>query len=100
LAAYQGQVKRWVGWAMVGLGAFILNYGIFGMAWFENSFIHEGWNKFLEKIAPKIAESEALESALKIPEGRGGIIPWLVLSATIVSVVVWNYWKNKAIIKK
>ena len=102
LAAYQGQVKRWVGWAMVGLGAFILNYGIFGMAWFENSFIHEGWNKFLEKIAPKIAESEALESALKIPEGRGGIIPWLVLSAAIVSVVVWNYWKNKNkdIIKK
>ena len=102
LAAYQGQVKRWVGWAMVGLGAFILNYGIFGMAWFENSFIHEGWNKFLEKIAPKIAESEALESALKIPEGRGGIIPWLALSATIVLVVVWNYWKNKnkAIIKK
>lgn len=102
LAAYQGSVKRWTGWAMAGLGAFILNYGIFGMAWFENSFIHQGWNKFLEKIAPKIAESEALESSLNLPEGRGGIIPWLVLIGIIVAIIIWNYWKNKnkAIINK
>ena len=95
LVAYQGSVKRWTGWAMAGLGSFILNYGIFGMAWFENSFIHEGWNKFLEKIAPKIAESEALESTLKIPEGRGGIIPWFVLLAVVAIIILWDYIKRR-----
>ena len=89
-------VKRWTGWAMVGLGAFILNYGIFGMAWFENSFIRQGWNKFLEKIAPKIAQIRSVkESSLNLPEGKGRNNTLAQLLAVIASIVVWNYWKNK-----
>lgn len=95
IVLYQDKVKKWVAWAMVGLGAFILNYGVFGMAWFEKSIIHEGWNKFLETVAPKIAESEILESSLQIPEGRGGVLPWISLAGIIGIIIFWNFINKK-----
>lgn len=90
LAAYQDKVKRFVAWALVGLGAFILNYGAFGMAWFEDSIIHQGWNRFLEISFPKIAESAAIESSLNLPEGMGGVIPWLSFAGMIGSIILWD----------
>ena len=48
VSEYQEKVKRWIAWSLVGLGAFILNYGMFGMAWFEDSIIHQAWNRGLE----------------------------------------------------
>lgn len=90
LPLYQDKVKRWVAWALVGLGAFIFNYGLFGMAWFEDSIIHQSWNRFLEITFPKIAESPAIESALNLPPGRGGIIPWLSFAGIISAVILWD----------
>jgi cytochrome c-type biogenesis protein len=90
LSNYQERVKRWVAWALVGLGAFIFNYGAFGMAWFEDSIIHQGWNRFLEKIFPRIAESSVIESSLNIPPGRGGLMPWLVFAGIIGIIILWD----------
>lgn len=90
LSDYQNRVKRWTAWGLIGLGAFIFNYGIFGMAWFEKSIIHQGWNRLLEIIFPKIAESAVLESSLNIPPGTGGIFPWLMFSAIISIIIIWN----------
>jgi len=90
LSTYQDKVKRWVAWALVGLGAFIFNYGFFGMAWFEDSIIHQGWNRFLEIIFPKIAESAAIESSLNLPEGIGGVVPWLIFAGIISIVILWS----------
>ncbi len=95
LSAYQDKVKRWVAWALVVLGAFIFNYGFFGMAWFEDSIIHQGWNRFLEIIFPKIAESAAIESSLNLPEGTGGIVPWLVFAGIISIVILWSAARAK-----
>jgi len=95
IGAYQEKVKRWVAWALVALGAFILNYGVFGMAWFEDSIIHQGWNRMLEIVFPKIAESATLEASLNIPPGIGGLLPWLVFAGVIGAVIVWHALRNK-----
>lgn len=90
LSNYQEKVKRWVAWALIALGAFIFTYGAFGMAWFEDSIIHQGWNRLLEIVFPKIAESAAIESALNLPEGIGGVVPWLVFAGIISVIILWS----------
>ena len=90
LTSYQEKVKRWVAWALVVLGAFIVNFGVFGMAWFEDSILHQGWNRALEIVFPQIAESAALESALNIPPGTGGLIPWLIFGGLIGGIILWD----------
>src|SRR3989338_7681074 len=95
LSAYQDKVKRLVAWALVGLGSFIFNYGAFGMAWFEDSIIHQSWNRFLEIVFPKIAESAVIESSLNLPEGMGGPIPWIVFAGMIGTIIIWNAYRVK-----
>lgn len=95
LSVYQDWVKRWVAWALVALGAFIFTYGALGMAWFEDSIIHQGWNRFLEIVFPKIAESAALESSLNLPEGIGGVIPWLVFAGIISIIILWDAFRAR-----
>lgn len=90
ISEYQEKVKHWVAWALVGLGAFILNYGIFGMAWFEDSIIHQAWNRGLEVSFPRIAESAAIEASLSIPPGTGGLTPWLVFAGIIGIIILWD----------
>ena len=95
LSTYQDKVKRWVAWALVGLGAFIFNYGFFGMAWFEDSIIHQGWNRLLELTFPKIAESAVIESSLNLPQGTGGIVPWLVFAGIISVIIFWDAFRAR-----
>ena len=90
LSLYQEKVKRWVAWVLVGLGSFIFNYGFLGMAWFEDSIIHQSWNRLLEIIFPKIAESAIIESSLNLPEGIGGAWPWIAFSGMIGAIVIWE----------
>lgn len=90
IGEYQKKVKRWVAWSLVSLGAFIFNYGMFGMAWFEDSIIHQGWNRGLEIVFPKIAESGAIEASLSIPPGTGGLMPWFVFAGIIGIIILWN----------
>ncbi|MDP4006971.1 MAG: cytochrome c biogenesis protein CcdA [bacterium] len=95
LSQYQDKVKHWVAWSLIGLGAFIFTYGAFGMAWFEDSIIHQGWNRFLEILVPRIAESPAIESSLSIPPGTGGIIPWLVFAGIIAGTILWDAFHSR-----
>ncbi len=95
LALYQTKVKRWVAWALVGLGSFILTYGSFGMAWFENSIIHQAWNRFLEIVFPRIAESPAIEASMLLPHGMGGPIPWIVFAFIIGAIIIWDAFRAR-----
>ncbi len=100
VSEYQERVKRWVSWALVALGAFIFNYGMFGMAWFEDSIIHQSWNRALELAFPRIAESSAIESSLSIPPGEGGIIPWIVFGGIIGIIILWDAMRSRSKNKK
>ena len=95
VSEYQEKVKRWIAWSLVGLGAFILNYGMFGMAWFEDSIIHQAWNRGLEIAFPRIAESSAIEASLSIPPGTGGLMPWLVFAGVIGVIILWSAIRSK-----
>ncbi len=95
VSEYQEKVKRWVAWVMVGLGAFIFNYGVFGMAWFEDSIIHQAWNRGLETAFPRIAESSAIEVSLSIPPGAGGYTPWLVFAGIIGLIIIWDAIRSR-----
>ncbi len=97
LVTYQTKVKRWVAWALVGLGSFILSYGSFGMAWFENSVIHQAWNRFLEIVFPIIAESGAIEASMALPEGIGGVIPWIVFAGLIGAIIIWDALSSRKV---
>lgn len=92
---YKDRVKRWVAWALVALGAFIFNYGFFGMSWFEDSIIHQGWNRFLEVVFPRVAESSIIESSMNLPEGTGGIVPWLVFAGIITLIIIWDAFRSR-----
>jgi len=94
---YQEKVKRWVAWSLVGLGAFIFNYGMFGMAWFEDSIIHQSWNRGLEIAFPRIAESGAIEASLSIPPGVGGLTPWLVFGGIIGVIILWDAVRSRKV---
>lgn len=94
LTKWQEKAKRGVAWAMVALGSFILNYGIFSHTWFEESVFHKAWNKFLESVVPRIAESEELERALELPEGTGGVWPWVVFGTIIAAIIIWDAAKG------
>ncbi len=93
LAKYQGRATRAVGWSLVALGAFILNYGLFSHTWFEESVIHVAWNRFIELVAPRAAESQAIERSLNLPEGLTGPGPWLLLGGIIGAVIIWDIIK-------
>ncbi len=95
LVKYQPKVKRAIAWTLVVLGAFILNYGIFGMGWFENSAIHKLWNEFISYVFPKAAESSEIESKLNLPEGIGGVFPWVFFALLISCIILWDAFKQR-----
>ena len=97
---YQEKVKKWVAWSLVGLGAFILNYGMFGMAWFEDSIIHQGWNNVVGLVSKRVAESSIIETSLNIPPGTGGIMPWVVLGGIIGIIILWDAIRSRRIQEK
>jgi len=96
LTRWQGKVKRAVSWALIGIGSFIFNYGLFSNTWFEESAIHKWWNRALEIVVPKIAESEALEEALQLPVGTGGVGPWFLFAAIVAAVILWDAFKRRS----
>lgn len=95
IGTYQTKVKKWVAWTLIALGAFILNTGVFGMAWFEDSIIHQAWNRVLERYVPQIAESGVIEASMNLPQGIPGPMPWFVFAGVISLIIIWDAFKTK-----
>ena len=60
-------VDKIMGWGLIVVGAFILTYGVMGMAWWEDGPIHIAWNNFISQISPSLAEKEGHD--LLVPRG-------------------------------
>ena len=72
------------------------------MNWWEESFIHIGWNDIAEKISPKLAETTAAAEFFKI-EVKPSIIekywssaPWYIMLSFLLIPFIWyKYHKNR-----
>lgn len=96
-------IERGMGWALVIIGAFILQYGLFGMAWWEESAFHKGWNLVLEKYLPQIAESGEIEERLGIVSTEDPVLlygPWIVMGLLISFAIFRDYFASKRGVKE
>ena len=94
-------IDRVMGWGLLVVGVFIFSIGFFGMNWWEESFIHKGWNDIAEKISPRLAETTAAAEFFKI-EVKPSIIekywssaPWFVILLFLLIPLIWNKCKKK-----
>jgi cytochrome c-type biogenesis protein len=90
LAKKTNLIKKYTGWSLVGIGAFLLTYLPFGMQWWEESIFHAVWNRGLEIAFPKIAESAEIEALLQIEGGTGGIWPWVFMGVVLGTIIIWS----------
>lgn len=78
----------WTGSALTIAGAFILTYGLLGMAWWEDSIFHALWNQLVLNVAPNLAEAPAHPVTEGVFEG-GFALGWLMLIALLLTPLVW-----------
>lgn len=99
LTAKKETVDRLMGWALVGVGGFILAYGLFGMDWWEKSVFHASWNGFIYKVSPALAEvpgHAVPQGILEAPFWAG----WVLLAAIISTALFWALKKGQVAAKK
>jgi len=101
MASKKGAVDRVMGWGLVLVGVFIFAVGLFGMYWWESSFIHVGWNRFVEQISPRLAETSAAAEFFGVEISPSEIekywasAPWFVMLAFAAIPVIWMRWKRR-----
>ncbi len=83
----------WTGTGLTIAGAFIFTYGLFGMAWWENSIFHASWNKFILNLAPNLAEATGHPVAEGVIEGSFAT-GWWTLSLLIFIPFIWYVFKH------
>lgn len=89
-------VDKIMGWGLVGVGSFILTYGIMGMNWWEDSFLHKGWNDFIYQISPNLAELEGHD--LLVPRGFVDAplwAGWAFFLGLIILGIIWYKIRKK-----
>ena len=95
------RVEHVMGWGLILVGVFIFTVGLFGMYWWETSFIHVGWNNLAEQLAPKLAETTAAAEFFGVTISQSEIerywpsAPWFVMLIFTIIPMVWNRCKRK-----
>lgn len=94
-------IDRIMGGGLILVGVFIFSLGFFGMNWWEESFIHIGWNDIAEKISPRLAETTAASEFFKIDvkpsiiEKYWSSAPWFVMLLFLLIPLIWYRCKKK-----
>lgn len=86
----KASVDKFMGWALVGVGSFILTYGIMGMDWWEDGPLHVIWNNLIYQISPNLAELEGHD--VLVPRGFIDAplwAGWAFFLGLVVLSVVW-----------
>lgn len=89
----------WTGTSLTIAGAFILTYGLFGMAWWEDSIFHASWNKFIFNIAPNLAEAINHPVAEGILEGSFATGWWFLIIFILIPLIWYKFRHGVANIK-
>ena len=91
----QAKIDRIMGYGLVVIGAYLLQFLPFGMSFWEDSVFHVIWNSIVEKIIPSIAESAVIEEALGIQEFPHLILPWIFFGLIIGAIIIWEAIKRR-----
>lgn len=94
LTTHAQAIKRYTGWGLVSIGAFLFTYLPFGMAWWEESVFHAAWNRGVELVFPRIAESAEIEAFLQVQGGTGGVLPWVFMGIVLGTIIIWYNLKK------
>ncbi len=95
-------VDAFMGWMLVSMGVFIFQYGLFGMYWWEESFIHKGWNRFVETVAPRFAETTDAANFFGVMMPPSEVekyvpsAPWLAMILFLAITLAWYRCKRAA----
>lgn len=87
-------IEKATGWMLIAIAAFLIINGLpQGHEWYENTFVHQGWNKLIE-MTPIPAEFEMPEhqheEGIQIPEG---VIPGIL--SMLIAIPIIRYLINK-----
>lgn len=98
---WKEKINAATGWALVVVGAFIFNYGLFGHHWWETSVFHRLQNNLVALLAPRLAESQESANLAGIPYRPSEVelyfpqAPWLVFGAIVLIACAWARLKAK-----
>ena len=95
VAKKKESIDKIMGWGLILVGVFIFAVGMFGMFWWEASFIHQGWNSVAEQISPRLAETSAAAEFFTIGisptenEKYWPSAPWFVMLIFLIIPIIW-----------
>ncbi|MDP3725589.1 MAG: cytochrome c biogenesis protein CcdA [bacterium] len=96
IASKKTSVDKIMGSGLVIVGSFILTYGIMGMRWWEEGPIHNGWNDFVVRISPNLAEKVGHE--LLVPNGFIDAplwAGWVLFVGLIFIIFIWHKMRKR-----
>jgi cytochrome c-type biogenesis protein len=100
VAAKKESIDKFMGWGLLVVGVFIFTIGLFGMYWWEMSFIHIGWNNIAEQISPRLSETTAAAEFFGVTVNPSEIekywekAPWFVILAFLIIPILWSRIKK------
>jgi cytochrome c-type biogenesis protein len=101
VAEKKESVDRIMGWGLILVGVFTFTIGLFGMYWWETSFLHTGWNNLVEEISPRLAETGAAAEFFGVTVDPTEIekywpgAPRFVMLAFVLIPVLWRRCKER-----
>jgi len=99
LTTKRESIERATGWMLIVIASFLIINGLpEGHEWYENTFVHQGWNQIVE-LTPIPSEFEMPEheheEEKQIPEE---MIP--IIFATLIAIpIIWHLINKKRIAK-
>lgn len=100
VAGKQESISRMMGWGLLMVGVFVFSIGLFGMYFWETSFIHIGWNEIANEISPKLAETPLAAMSFSINAGPSIIekywpaAPWYFMLVFLLLPLIWRRCKK------
>lgn len=101
VASKKESIDRIMGWGLILVGVFIFSIGLFGMYWWELSFIHIGWNNIAEQISSRLAETSAAAEFFGVTVNPSEIekywpsAPYFVMLIFTILPIIWRRCKQK-----
>jgi len=101
VASKKESIDKIMGWGLLIVGVFVFAIGLFGMYWWETSFIHEGWNEAVTELSPRLGETPSAAMTFGITGGPSEIekywpaAPWYMMVVFLIIPMIWQGCKKQ-----